>query len=444
MNPRLARALLYYPTTAVRGEPVARYLREYRISQYWDPDRLARMQQGAVLALIRYAAGHSPYWSQRLAAASVEHPDDREVLGRVPYLRKADLVSSAAQIITRRSMRDHVKTTGGSTGQPVQIRKSANSLARERAATWRAYEWAGLEVAAPQARIWGRPITRSSRLRYRLIDFVSNRIRLSAFDLGDEKFHLYFRRLVRFRPAYIYGYVSAIREFVDFVHRRGLALPDSLKCIISTSELLSPEVRAELQVRTGLTVFNEYGCGEVGSIAHECERGGLHVMAENVLVEIDAPGREAPGEVVVTDLHNHVTPLIRYRLGDYAKLSGGTCACGRGLPLLEGVYGRAYDFLLMPDGRKIHPELPIYVFEEARTTIGGISQFQVIQTSMAALVLRVVPEEGADTAAIEAHLRRRFGEVLPLQKELDVEFVQNIQREGSGKMRVVKRTFDQG
>ena len=35
-----------------------------------------------------------------------------------------------------------------------------------------------------------------------------------------------------------------------------------------------------------MKVYNEYGSGEIGAIAHECEKGNLHVNSENVYVEI--------------------------------------------------------------------------------------------------------------------------------------------------------------
>lgn len=442
MNPSIARSLLYYPTTFLRREPVRRYLRMYRASQFWSPEQIEAAQRESLKVLWNHAVSKSAFWRERLTPDGLSEDGRFTSLVDFPCLTKADLVLHSERIATRQWFFDDTKITGGSTGQPVKIRKSSDSLARERAATWRAYEWAGIAVADPQARIWGRPISPSARLRYRLVDFVSNRIRLSAFDLSDDKLEAFHRRLVRFKPAYVYGYVSAIRELVEFLHRRELRLPGSVKCIVTTSELLTKEVRDELGSRTGLRVFNEYGCGEVGSIAHECEQGELHIMSENLLLEIDSPTPGEPGEIVVTDLHNHVTPMLRYRLGDFATLSSRKCRCQRGLPVLDEVYGRAYDLLIMPDGRKVHPELPIYVFEEARATLGGISQFQVIQQTPSRLLLRVVKSEDADPAVIREFLLRRFPEVLPGPIDIELEYVPRIERERSGKMRVVRRQFD--
>ena len=57
-------------------------------------------------------------------------------------------------------------------------------------------------------------------------------------------------------------------------------------------------------------------------------------MAENLIVEI-VDDKGAPcasgeiGRVIVTDLHNFATPLMRYDIGDYAEVAA-PCLCGGG------------------------------------------------------------------------------------------------------------------
>ena len=181
--------------------------------------------------------------------------------------------------------RCELKTTSGSTGHPVTVRKNRDALARERAADWRAYGWAGVAVAAPQALLWGRPHVTAARLRASVLDFVVNRRRLSMFGVTEQSFERYHDRMIRFRPEYVYGYVSAVVAFVRFLTATGRRLPPSVRCMITTAEILDSATRSFLADTTGLPVYNEYGCGEVGSIAHDCEHGELHVMSDNLVVE---------------------------------------------------------------------------------------------------------------------------------------------------------------
>lgn len=442
MHAAVARYFLYYPTVFLRREPVARLLREYEASQYWAPSRLTEFQIAHLRNLLKIAVTRSTFHNARLRAATSDADGLAALLAKITPMSKMDLIEHNDRIITRKSRFDDVKTTGGSTGQAVQIRKNSHSLARERAATWRAYRWAGVTVGDPQARFWGVPLTQQNRLKFKAVDFISNRVRLSAFDISDETMAAYHRQIMAFKPAYLYGYVSAIREFVGYLAKRRLQLPASVRSIITTSEVLTKEIRTELETRSGLKVFNEYGCGEVGSIAHECEAGGLHIMAENLIVESDAPASGQAGELIVTDLHNVVTPLIRYRLGDYGTLSNRACACGRTLPLIDNIHGRAYDLIILPDGRKIHPELLMYVFEEFKAESGAITQFQAMQTAPDKFRLRLVLGESSREADIEAHLSARISEVLQMTPQIEFEYVPAIERERSGKMRLIKRTFE--
>ena len=135
------------------------------------------------------------------------------------------------------------KTTGGSTGQAITIRKNTNALARERVVTWMAYKWAGIGIGDVQARFWGVPITRNKRFVYRLLDFISNRVRLSAFNLTTSVLEDYYDTINAVRPAYLYGYVSIIAEFANFIKLNNLKPPSSLQCIITTSEILHPSTR---------------------------------------------------------------------------------------------------------------------------------------------------------------------------------------------------------
>jgi phenylacetate-CoA ligase len=441
LNSWLSRNFILWPATLAKGERIRPFLRQYRASQWFDAGRLASDQDNALCAMLLHAQRGSRFHQQRWTVpATLQPAQAREFLAQLPLMTKADLAERLDEIIvagrTRFAQR---KTTGGSTGQAVTLLKNPQALARERAVTYRAYEWAGVEPGAPQARFWGVPHTRSRRWYYTIVDIVANRHRFSAFNFDQHSLESYYEGLVKFRPTYLYGYVSMLQQFAQFVHETGRRLPPSVVSIITTSEVLTEGIRQELTARLGVPVFNEYGCGEVGSIAHECERGTLHLMAENMIVEIlDADGRPAQeGELVVTDLYNFATPMIRYRLGDFGVWSKQQCACGRGLPQLERVYGRAYDFVRTPEGRMFHPEAVIYVFEMMKERGVPIRQFQVEQIASDRLVVRAVVRDGFDTAT-EQQIVGLLREHLHPKFEIEIERVKEIPREKSGKLRLVK------
>jgi phenylacetate-CoA ligase len=365
---------------------------------------------------------------------------DLNSINQLPDISKTDIGEHRSTIISgKNNFNVSSKTTGGSTGQAVTILKNPDALARERAATWRAYKWAGVGIGDVQARFWGLPLTPKSRFISKIVDFVSNRSRLSAFSITENELDKYYAKLIKMKPAYLYGYVSMIVVFAEHIKSKGYPALPELRSIITTSEVLDTMSRTTIEEAFNVKVFNEYGCGEVGSIAHECEYGNMHIMAENMIVEVDkTTGPDGTsGEIIITDLFNYAMPLIRYRIGDFATISTQSCRCGRGLPILEHVHGRAYDMLIDPDGRKYHPEALMYVFEELKSNQSGIKQFQVIQKAVNKLQINLVPEDSYNRS-MELLITTRIRETIHPDFVFDFNYPEVLEREKSGKMRVIK------
>ena len=446
MNRLLSKYLFYYPVTISRGEFVMKYLMQYKRMQWRNNSDIEAYQLSNLYRLLNYAVSNCPYYTQLLSDSGIVLSSINSLadLAKIPTTTKADIVNYYTTIrSTRGFLFSSSKTTGGSTGQAVTIEKNADALARERAATWRAYEWAGVGIGDVQARFWGVPLSKKSRQLSKLVDFVSNRTRLSAFQINDRSLEEYYKRLLKLRPAYLYGYVSMISAFASYLDKRNLDRLPGLRSVITTSEVLDDNSRALIENVFGVRVFNEYGCGEVGSIAHECDHGNMHIMAENVIIEIDAsnsPDGES-GEIIVTDLHNYAMPLIRYRLGDYATLSREKCECGRGLPAIKKVHGRAYDMVIDPDGNRLHPEVLMYIFEELKSGASGIRQFQVIQKSRDFLLINIVPDVHYSKVT-EKDILKRIREKIHPGLSVHFCYVDEIPREKSGKLRVIKSEID--
>jgi len=204
-----------------------------------------------------------------------------------------------------------------------------------------------------------------------------------------------------------------------------------------TSETLYGDQRLDIERVFGCPVANGYGSREAGFIAHQCPAGGMHITAEDVIVEIvDERGRPLPvgrsGEIVVTHLATGDFPFIRYRTGDVGTLSDRGCACGRGLPLLADIQGRTTDFVVAQDGTVMHGLALIYVIRSIR----GIRQYKIIQESLDSTRILLVTDPGFN-AWDEDTIRKGFGQRLGSGVRIDIERVAEIPREASGKYRYI-------
>ncbi|HMY76521.1 MAG TPA: phenylacetate--CoA ligase family protein, partial [Blastocatellia bacterium] len=208
-----------------------------------------------------------------------------------------------------------------------------------------------------------------------------------------------------------------------------------LKAIITTSEKVTPEMRAVMEQAFGCRVFEEYSTVENVLFASECEAGKLHVSQDIGAVEILRPDGTPcdageVGEVVTTSLMHYSQPFVRYRLGDLAAWDGEPCRCGRGMPVIKEVVGRIEDVVTGPDGRQLVRFHGIFVNQP------HVREGQIIQESLNRIRVKVVPTDGfnqADIADITARVQQR----LSAEVGVIVEPVAEIPRTKSGKFKAV-------
>jgi len=436
------RWVVYPLALFLRGEHGAFEIRETLEELQWaSRDELERHQRSKLVDLLRHAGEHVPWYRERIDAGAPEE-ELLEAFASLPPLTKRHVQRSRGQLIADEPpARSTDKTTGGSTWEPVTIKKNPGAIAHERAATWMAYEWYGVRLGDRGARFWGfQTSPGGGRAKQRLTALVTNRIRLSAFRFDDRDLAEYWEKCLRFEPKYFYGYVSMLTEFARYLRRNGHDGSDlGLTAIISTAEMLAEPQRELLRDTFAAPVQNEYGCGEVGPIAYECPNRSLHVMSDNVLVEvIREDGQPADvgetGRVYLTDLNNRAMPLIRYRVGDSAVV-GESCGCGRSFPVLERVWGREDDFVEDVGGKRYHGEYFIHLLERLPDLDQKLGRVRVVQESRSELVIEL--ESVRDLSD-----RERRWVIDELENDLEgvnvaIREVEEIPRLDSGKTRVI-------
>jgi phenylacetate-coenzyme A ligase PaaK-like adenylate-forming protein len=171
-------------------------------------------------------------------------------------------------------------------------------------------------------------------------------------------------------------------------------------------ETLTPAMRQFVQQTFGCRVSNSYGASEFLTLASECEHGSLHLNSDWAILEpVDAQGAavadgSAGATTLLTNLANHVQPLIRYDLGDRVTLHGARCACGSRLPVID-VQGRSDDALRLGPSSHTVRVLPL-----ALSTVleddAGLFDFQLVQQGPCELTLSTAAS-GVDA---ERSLRR--------------------------------------
>lgn len=429
---------LYTVATRLRGEDVDRNLELLKQSQWFSPQDLRDLQWSKLLSLIDHAIANSPYYGRLfadhgLSRGSISSPDD---LRRIPILTKEALRQEFDAIrVNNGRYKYSVAKTSGSTGRALKFYKDRCSSGNGRAAMYRGHTWYGADVGDREAKLWGVAFGLKDRLLMHAGDYLVNRLRARSFDLTDSVLNDFYVRMKRFKPVYLMGYSSLVYQFAKYLADEKIDGSHlALRFVKVTAETLLDFQRQLIEEVFDCPVALEYGAAEVGIVSFECPEHGQHIASENVYVEEMASPAGFASELVITDLNNYLSPIIRYRIADLGRLSSRTCPCGRGLPLLEDIQGRTSDIVYKADGQPVHSSLFSYVLKEITARDGGITQYRIVQEAKGRLRIELVRSERYSAATLD-HLTSLLIQQLGRGMALDFQFVDRIARDPSGKLR---------
>ncbi len=408
--------------------------------EHWTSERLKSWQEERLQLVLQRAATRVPYyrkfWEERRLKG------DRASWRRLenwPILEKEEVRRDTKAFLAddcdlRRLIRDH---TSGTTGKPLDIYCSKDT-ARKWYALFeaRARRWYGVSRNDRWAILGGQMVTPVSQRRppFWVWNAALNQLYMSAYHLAPDLVPHYLKAIEKYHITYLLGYTSALYALAQEILRAKRSC-GQLAVVITNAEPLFDHQRELISEAFQCPVRETYGLAETVFAAGECEQGRLHAWPESGVCEVIQDGLPVAagmaGELVCTGLMNADMPLIRYRTGDRGALAAPQtpCECGRGLPVIDSIEGRADDVLLTRDGRRIGRLDPVF-----KSSL-SIREAQIVQEAIDCVRLIFVPAPeytAADGQAMVSRLRDRMGKI-----EVVLEPVSEIPRTANGKFRAV-------
>lgn len=361
MNNFVSRRVFFLQESLL-GRKTDAFAKEFARSQWFPPEKLRAIQVAKLRKLLKHAYTTVPYYKSIIDEYGCRYDTIKSLddLQRIPVLSK-DAIRDQTNLLLSTSadkfrMRDTCTT--GSTGQYLTLKVSAERAAVNNALEIRNRQWLGADYFGRKLLLWGRPQSGDSvQLSVKgLRDALLNKKKFICDAIGHDDARLFVQLITSWKPEYLYCYAGSVAHMARLCLEQNISIDfPELKGIVTTAEVLFAYQRKMIEKAFNVQVFNEYGSAECGLIAHECEFGAMHINAESVIVEVDDGGDSSAneGELIITNLHSFGMPIIRYKPGDMGSLSGKTCACGRGLPLLGTILGRTVDAMYARDGKRI-------------------------------------------------------------------------------------------
>lgn len=434
------RKPVYLTYASLRGYRFPSLLKRYLAA--CEAGAGADLGTDALRRLLHHCRWNVPYYADLLADISVaemeEHP--RAVLSRLPVLTKDTVRAQFRRLQSKDNSHKNcqVNTSGGSTGEPVQLVQDDEYRDCSTALRWFSQHLLGCEVGEPHVWLWGseRDLEAGTQSwKARFFNWLTNAKLLNAFRMSPADMRHFIEVLNRVRPRLIIAYAQSAYELARFAEREGLPVTPQ-RAMMTSAGTLYPFMREKLKQVFGCEVYNLYGSREVSDIAWELPvRRGLWAPPWANLIEIvddesDAVLAGTEGNILITCLTNYAMPLLRYWIGDRGGLLP-VSETENGAQVLSHVSGRTVDTFRREDQTLVDGEY----FTHLLYFRPWVWKFQVVQKSPAHLLFRVVPKDArppeSELDAIAAGSRLVMG----AECRVEFEFVEDLPAPASGKFR---------
>ncbi len=372
------------------------FLSNYRVAKRYEMETASYQdleREKKFLRLIEHVKSNVPYYKQFNEIRNIHSIED---LNKLPVLTKEVINDHFEQLkATNINKSRFIKnSTSGSSGKSLYF-YSDKSDTYSLAVAMRGDEMAGWKFGEKKLIIWGAERDINKGLRAILKRVFQKEVVLSSYYLDDQNIIKYHSFIEKFKPKIIVGYPSALYKIAQILAERKLTFTHQVNGIVSAGETLHDFQRESIEKVFNTKIFNRYGCREVGHIANECKiHEGLHYNSDHLIIELlDKNGNSCKpgeiGEIVITDLDNHVFPLIRYKIGDMGEYLDYKqfCDCGSTLPLIKNIRGRSFEIIEGLNGNRVSGTFWTLLM---RYQIKGISQFQLIQLSKSEIRFNIV------------------------------------------------------
>jgi phenylacetate-coenzyme A ligase PaaK-like adenylate-forming protein len=445
--------------------PALKAARELEAHDQLDRGAYDALGRGRLLALVRHAATHSPYYREALSGIGLDDDLDMRAL---PTLDKTTMLENWDAVVTdpRLRLADVERVLEASTSDALHLGRyrtmaSGGTTGRRgvfvySTEDWRqvlggVVRWTSDYIGAPprlprrvkQATVLaGSPQHMTARMARSLDVGVHRFLRIDARAPIEEMVP----QLNAFQPEALSGYASLVTLLAD--EQLAGRLTISPRLVSTSSEVRTAEMQARIVAAWGSPSFDGYASTETGMLASECDRHtGMHVFEDLVHIEVvDDAGNAVPdgtagSRVLITNLINHTQPLIRFELTDLVTIAPERCSCGRPSKLLAALDGRTDDVLAFPAAAggtvSVHP----LVLRSPLAKVAELRQYKIVHDDDGLFVEAVLaPGAGQATCAeIAAKLRDALETAGAAGVRVDVTQVAAIERHaGSGKAKLVE------
>nr|WP_293300132.1 CoF synthetase [Allomuricauda sp.] len=422
----LARNKMFWILDAVKGGKIKKNLRDIEASfSLGSFDLLMDKNNPALKNLLDLAVNETEFYKNRKTYTSLQD---------FPVVNKNVIKEHFGGLVTTSSKEKKVNKifTSGSTGVPFMIYQNQEKKNRNTADTIYFAKQAGFTIGDKllYVRLWTKELRKK-----RIPALIQNISPINIEDLEGEKIqHLLTKLQKNKSPKGWLGYPSGLEKICDYLDAiNSKPIHCNIKSIIGMSENLSDDVRSRMWYYFDTPMVSRYSNFENGIIAQQTASSNYFVINwASYILEIldfnsDRPVKHGElGRIVITDLYNHATPMIRYDTGDVGAIAIDP---DEPFPVLKTVEGRKSDILLDTMGSMISP----FKFMSIIPKYPEVKQIQFLQVDNATYTIKINMDDSFNR---EEELLSLFKSYVGQDAKVKMEYVNEIPLLNSKKRKI--------
>ena len=416
------------------GAGFRRELAEAERRSALSQEKICELRDRRLRAFVAHCAATVPYYRNLFRELGVRPGDIRGIgdLRVLPVLTKTAVQEHGTEFVSELSKQYScdVVHTSGTTGGGLHLLATHESIQEQWAIWWRYRRWHGIQPGTWCAYFGGRALVPAGQSAppYWRTNLAGRQLFFSAYHLTPQNLKFYAEKLRRARLPWLHGYPSLLALLAAFIVDSGFDLGYQPRWVTIGAENLLPQQAEVMRRAFGVRPIQHYGMAEAVANISECPLGNLHVDEDFAGVEF--AGEDSQRKVIGTNLSNYATPLLRYDAQDMVCVGDRRCDCGLPGRIVESIDGRQEDYVVLKNGARIG-RLD-HIFKD----MVRVREAQIIQQEPGVIRLRVVRGSGYSEND-ETQLRREFAQRLGTGAVIEIEYVGQLPRTDSGKLRFV-------
>lgn len=375
------------------------YIREIERLYSMSDEELKQRNEKRFLYIFKRAYNCSPFYQQLYMKAGIRPEDITKIedIEKLPIVTKEMIRNHALEILTVPKWKVISARTSGTTGSPLTLYESWESIWREQAYFYCYRRKCGYTYGEPLASLRGN-LDKKNKI---IFVHASNTLFLSSYNINKDMANTYYEAIERRKPKAIEGYPSSLYNLACALGDKGLVC--NIPLCFTSSENLGDYQRKVIERQFNTRIYDHYGTTERSiRLSESFDHNGYFEDPGYSINEYTKDGE------ITTSLINSAFPLIRYKTFDLIELKKNG-SIGNHKNFIQRINGRSAACIQGKDGSLYN--------DAALTSItrygNNVRNIQFIQKEQGEVTLNIVIEDSfsdKNMKELRRLLKQKLGE----------------------------------